>query len=631
MTSNMITKQEIFLAKSEATWSVEHSTAINHPMFQAPPVRKETENKKRQRSNRSTTCSDERRRDIKRQCNVVDSGKNTTTITDTGITPTPTNSTTVKEANNDIARIKACGDTIPKRLYDNVQTSTTKLQTELNLYCTQNNVKTTKKAFETLAVQYNLYTAPGLRGKNKHKIRGIILRIDEFIKAVKKLLANRIDRIQAQYPLDGKSVLAFPTRTCNQALWTAICHPKEGAPSYYDKSITKDKGPWRFPGFANLTAEENLVTFNKVIKSIHRVYNELKKGHKNCVESKNSSCSSVSSKASTEIEAWTSRRYEYLKKHEVYFGLNENFTKTKFIVPFVPEGRLLLWNGYHQTAGNESDENGILKKNHKGLLKTLIVDAAPKSVLPEKAWKLLYEINLSSITDVGEGAEWSRHGQHWVEYAQSKNISPGLPLHQLEPWMKRFFNPDAQRLEKDEPLVKNMLSNDDRFFLCKNGYVISSKAFFDTEYGDVNDEVALILRTHRNFAQYILFDRDGIKCSSNDQDIILNDELFERLLLKPQKVSMDLTGDEKKLYLKNCNYCSRFPKAPKSGLGPAGSSYGIPGFLRFQCYCALVLEKLYGEDCMVIPERIRIKAGTKWGFLHSDRRMLPGSESGPEY
>ena len=108
-----------------------------------------------------------------------------------------------------------------------------------------------------------------------------------------------------------------------------------------------------------------------------------------------------------------------------------------------------------------------------------------------------------------------------------------------------------------------MLSNDDRFFLRKNGYVISSKAFFDTEYGDVNDEVALILRTHRNFAQYILFDRDGIKCSSNDQDIILNDELFERLLLKPQKVSIDLTGDEKKLYLKDCNYCSRFSQSTK--------------------------------------------------------------------
>ena len=103
----------------------------------------------------------------------------------------------------------------------------------------------------------------------------------------------------------------------------------------------------------------------------------------------------------------------------------------------------------------------------------------------------------------------------------------------------------------------------------------------------------------------------------------MNDTLFEKLLLKPQKVSKDLTGEGNKLYLKDCKYCSRFPKAPKAGLGPAASSYGIPEYLRFQAYCALALEKIYGEECMVIPERIRIKAGTKWGFLHSDQRLLP--------
>ena len=80
---------------------------------------------------------------------------------------------------------------------------------------------------------------------------GIILQIDKFIKAVKNLLAKRINRVQTQYPLEGNSVLAFPTQTCNQALWTALCHPEDGIPRLKDQSITRDKGPWGFPHFSN--------------------------------------------------------------------------------------------------------------------------------------------------------------------------------------------------------------------------------------------------------------------------------------------------------------------------------------------------------------------------------------------
>eukprot|EP00944_MAST-04C_sp_MAST-4C-sp1_P009976 g9976.t1 len=523
-----------------------------------------------------------------------------------------TTSTTTK-ANTTVQSEGVSGKLVPQKAYQRVEKCTIALYNALQVYCHANKLNSTEEAFNTLAVEYNLYTAPGMRGKNKSKLRGIILHMDHFIKAIKNLLAKRSHRIQAQYPLAGKSVLAFPTQTCNQALWTALCHPEKGLPEYHDVSVTKEKGPWGFPHLTSLKEKAKLKVFNRTIKKIHKAYTKMK-----CSSSKSGACSS-----STEnIEMWVQKNYRYLERHESWFGLHAKFHKTKFYVPYVPEGRLLIWNGYHQTTDKPMDENGVPQSISKGLLKTLIVDAAPKSMLPERAWQFLHQINKVCITDIGEGAEWSRHGQHWIEYAKSKKMLPGLPLNQMEQWMKRFFDPKAKRVFDEEPSVQDLLSLEDCESFRANGFRVSSSSFAESGYPNIANDVKKSIDVHRDFAQFVLFGRDNIKTKDGNR-IELSNKLYERLLLTPQKVSNDLTGYGDKLYLKDCKHCSRFPKAPKAGLGPAASCYGIPSYLRFQCYCALALEKLYGEECMVIPERIRIKAGTKWGFLHSDQRLLP--------
>jgi hypothetical protein len=227
-------------------------------------------------------------------------------------------------------------------------------------------------------------------------------------------------------------------------------------------------------------------------------------------------------------------------------------------------------------------------------------------------------INLVCITDIGEGAEWSRHGQHWREYTKHTETNEGLPIHALAPWMMRFFDPSADRLENEEPLDTVPITNQDIMSFRENGFVVTSKPICEQQRNNLDK----VFASHLSFSQYILFDRDNLK-RKNGQNITLTNDLLQQILTKPESTANFLTGNPKAFYLFDCKQCSRFPKAPKSGLGPSTSCYGIPEFLQFQAHCALLLEKVYGEQCMVIPERVRVKANSKWGFLHSDRRLLP--------
>ena len=118
---------------------------------------------------------------------------------------------------------------VPEVLQMQVVASTQQLIAALEAHNKENGTSTLDEALRMLVPQYNTYTAPGKRGKHSKQICGAILAIDVFIKAVKQLLSKRIGRVQMQAPLNGKSVLAFPTQTCNQALWSALCHPKNGA------------------------------------------------------------------------------------------------------------------------------------------------------------------------------------------------------------------------------------------------------------------------------------------------------------------------------------------------------------------------------------------------------------------
>ena len=492
---------------------------------------------------------------------------------------------------------------VPEVLQMQVVASTQQLIAALEAYNKENGTSTLDEALRMLVPQYNIYTAPGKRGKHSKQICGAILAIDVFIKSVKNLLSKRIGRVQMQAPLNGKSVLAFPTQTCNQALWSALCHPKNGAEGY--RTEISDKGPWSFPRLSDLKSAKNLSTFNSTVKKIHSYF------HSGANEAGGTGESGGARRK------WVNARREYLQDHATLFGLDRPFQPSKYIIPNVPDGHVLLWNAYHQTTDSPYNQDGTKMKHAKGLFETAIVDAAPKRIMPDEAWNLLYKINRVCMTDIGEGAEWSRHGKHWIEFCEHTGKPAGLPIEALEPWARRFFDPLAERRELEEPASSVPLSAEHVEAFLRHGYVVSSEPM----ERNLREMLKNTFEQHRQFAQYVLFERDGL--TQHGRRILLTDSLFEDILTKPGQAASRLTGNKSALYLFDCAQCSRFPKAPKSGLGPSASCYGIPEFLQFQAHCGLALETFYGEPCMLIPERLRVKAGTKWGLLHSDRRLAP--------
>ena len=159
------------------------------------------------------------------------------------------------------------------------------------------------------------------------------------------------------------------------------------------------------------------------------------------------------------------------------------------------------------------------------------------------AWELLFEIEfilllLTQQEKAQNGVILSSIGlnMHSNQYFDWSTIES------FAPWMRRFFDPKQDDYLILSPSVKNILSNDDCTFSFENGYAISSNSFANSGYNGIDDDIESIFNNHRKFAQFVLFDRDGIKNHNNGNDIVLNDAMFEKLLLKPQQVSKRFDG-----------------------------------------------------------------------------------------
>lgn len=453
--------------------------------------------------------------------------------------------------------------------------------------------------------------------------------LETFLNMMKSALDKRERRLQAQMPLDGRSILSFLAPRRNERLLNLALHPVHFHPRA--QGMRFDAG--KYDSLPLSIQNFDLGAVNRLLQAIH-----------------------IAFAAANNSDAWVERYRPVLQQFRVEFGLDRPFEPFVIRQPHVPSGSIVVWDSYHATEDHFVDAQGRDRTTNE-FYGTMFLDYCPRRLFSERIWHILYQCHMVSVVDVGAGPSLYRGGQWTYRYLQSTNTLAGLQ--QVPQIFHHYFGaPRPAEIQAASFAPVNEIAE-----VFNKGYVVTRVPApnLDQAYSEA-------WREFRNFMQWIMLDmeRDFVR-NVRGKVVIPNRQMPPLVvggvvgiigqpglqeaninLIHPTGVDLELLtavlggtiGRAKAATVLGFGGTNAFWRRKNDGMRGAGgqflskisidsgmgvgtSFYDGKAHLEVQVALAPTFELLYGEPVVIIPERFRIKLNTSWHNWHIDHAPLP--------